>query len=865
MNPSGDLDLGAIADVIMAEFWSKRFGYVTWYAVLEATSISHITGQSVVGAEVFTSNNKEAWQEYPWSMKDQSDWALALGVNRFVYHTFAHKPLGDEYRPGMTMGRYGVHWDRGQTWWPMVEAYHQYISRCSHMMQQGQAVADILYLTPEGAPMVFTPPADALEGNGAIPDKKGYGFDGCSPMMLMERAMVEKGKIVFPGASSYEIMVLPNVKSMTPELLEKITLLVEKGATIIGTPPIKSPSLTDYPNADHRVESAALRLWGSHQVPREIEERKFGEGTIYWGGQLNTVSQDDLYPTYENVSTLLSELDISEDFISSNNSIRFGHRKTKDRDIYFVANRNGEFQHTYCTFRADGDPELWMGTTGEVRKITNYTREEGSTTIPLQFFPHESFFVTFSGQGQPAPTDKERINFPVLREEKSIEGSWNVSFDAKFGGPEQIKFDRLQDWTEHEIHGIKYYSGIGTYEKTVDFEKLDNKKYYLDIGVVKDMARVRLNGQDVGVIWCAPWRIDVSGALQNGSNELEIQVANRWVNRLLGDQQEPDANIRTIKFENGWMGGQEYTAGRYTFTTKSAMRSFKFTGPLSSGLMGPVRIMTISSPKIDPPSGRIAIVADGNSPDPDDLGGTAVSIAMLRAAGLEDRLVHYSHSCDLVRGSRISEKAEKERHALMQSSCDITARRWGGFESLTFYDALWEKDETIRDLTKAINASTREDPLWIVEAGEPDIIGFALDATPEEKHRYVKVITHHPANDNAGDFYSWQQILDFGIEEVRIPDQNKKLKVDLSEWDWAKEHPDSRIQQVWLQGKIAEVDNVVGFQKGKWDCSDAGMILYWITGATSGGLEQGTVGDIRALLTDYVARNPESNHKSIGE
>ncbi len=287
--------------------------------------------------------------------------------------------------------------------------------------------------------------------------------------------------------------------------------------------------------------------------------------------------------------------------------------------------------------------------------------------------------------------------------------------------------------------------------------------------------------------------------------ELEIEVANRWFNRLLG----------------------------------------------------PVQTMPISSPKINPPAGRVAIVADGNSPDPDDLGGTAISIALLRAAGLEGRLVHYSHSCDLVRGARISEKAEIERHALMQSSCDVTARRWGGFESLTFYDAKWQQEETLKDLCHAINASTADDPLWIVEAGEPDIIGLALDATPKEKHKYVKVLTHHPANDNAGDFYTWQQILDFGIEEVRIPDQNIDLKVDIAEWDWARDHPDSRVQQIWLQGKIAEVDNVVLFQKGKWDCSDAGMILYWITGATNGGLKQGTVGDVKALLLDYIARNPE--------
>lgn len=264
-----------------------------------------------------------------------------------------------------------------------------------------------------------------------------------------------------------------------------------------------------------------------------------------------------------------------------------------------------------------------------------------------------------------------------------------------------------------------------------------------------------------------------------------------------------------------------------------------------------------SFPKIDPPPGRIAVVADGNSPDPDDLGATAVSIALLRATGLEDRLVHYSHSCDLVRVARISEQAERERHALMQASCDVTARRWGGFESLTFYDAKWQLDATIKDLSKAINASTAEDPLWIIEAGEPDIIGFALAASSKEKHKYVKVLTHHPANDDAGDFYTWQQILDFGVEEVRIPDQNTYLKVDQNNWDWARDHTDSRIQQVWLQGKIAEVDDVVNFQKGKWDCSDAGMMLYWITGATQGGLKEGTVADVKSLLLDYISKNPE--------
>jgi len=587
MNPAGDLDLGAIADVIMAEFWSNGYGYNTMYAVLQATSIAHIKGDAVVGAEVFTSQPTEAWQLYPGNMKNQSDWALAHGINRFVYHTFAHKPLGEEHRPGMTMGRYGVHWDRGQTWWPMVGAYHDYISRCSHMMQQGQAVADILYLTPEGAPMIFTPPADALVPNEMISDKKGYGFDGCSPKMLMEWATVENGKIAFPGAS-YEILVLPNFETMTPELLEKIQSLVERGAKVIGIPPLKSPSLVNYPACEEKVRTLAMEIWESYEMPDELSKIQIGRGSIYWGGNLRS---DGLYPSYKSTAELLASFGIEVDFVSESKAIRHGHRRTADKDVYFIANRSNEFQKTSCTFRATGRPELWIGTTGEVRSISSYTVENGLTTIPIEFYPYESFIVTFSGKGEVSEQKEYVGNFPVFSELKTLKGAWDVAFNLKFGGPEKIQFESLKDWTTHDLHGIKYYSGIATYSKTFEMDKLNKKPYYIDLGTVNDMARVILNGKDIGVIWCAPWRIDISDALKEGTNELEIEVANRWINRLLGDRQEPDANVRTVKFDDGLMGGQEYVTGRYTFTTKQSMSAFSFTEPLSSGLLGPVRIL----------------------------------------------------------------------------------------------------------------------------------------------------------------------------------------------------------------------------------------------------------------------------------
>jgi hypothetical protein len=283
-------------------------------------------------------------------------------------------------------------------------------------------------------------------------------------------------------------------------------------------------------------------------------------------------------------------MDIREDFQSANNKIRFGHRKAEGMDIYFVANRTGSGQTTGCTFRAEGEPELWMGTTGETRKITNYSVENGITTIPLEFFPYESFFITFSGKSRKQVAAKGQSNFPTFTKRQKIEGSWNVSFDPKFGGPENIKFDQLQDWTQHELSGIKYYSGIARYKKAFTSDRSNGRKYFLDLGLVNDMARVKLNGKDMGVIWCAPWRIDVSSALKEGENQLEIEVANRWINRLLGDRLEPEEYVRTVKFANGLLGGKEYKTGRYTFTTRSAMRSFNFTEPLPSGLIGPVTI-----------------------------------------------------------------------------------------------------------------------------------------------------------------------------------------------------------------------------------------------------------------------------------
>lgn len=188
------------------------------------------------------------------------------------------------------MGPYGVHWDRTETWWPMVSAYHRYLARCQFVLRQGTPVADICYLVPEGAPQVFRPPASALEGE--LPERRGYTFDGCAPETLLEEARVENGLLTFPSGAAYRLLVLPACETMRPALLRKVKELVEAGATVVGTPPRKSPSLTDYPACDEEVQSLAAELWGGMQPPSKAVERKFGAGRIVWGGELEARRQD---------------------------------------------------------------------------------------------------------------------------------------------------------------------------------------------------------------------------------------------------------------------------------------------------------------------------------------------------------------------------------------------------------------------------------------------------------------------------------------------------------------------------------------------------------------------------------------------
>ena len=459
MNPTADLELGAVADVPMCEFWSKNYGYNTSFSCIEAASIAHVLGKPVVQAEAFTAEKQEGWKLYPGAIKNQGDWAFATGVNKFFYHTFAHQPLDERLKPGMTMGPYGVHWDRNQTWWSMSKAYHTYIARCSYLLQQGKNVADILYLTPEGAPHVFRPPLSAMTGNDTLPDRRGYNFDGCSPGML-KKASVKEHKIVFPDGGSYRLLVLPQIETMTPELLKKIESLVRSGANIVGIPPKKSPSLVNYPACDEAVSNTAAKMWKSHNLPGNLQAYSYGLGKIFSSSSFTVVDSTKPYPEYEQTAAILKQLNVIEDF-SSDGPVRYAHRTMPDMEIYFVSNRSGEKINSSCSLRvSNGSPELWDPLTGETRLLENFSRQGEVTSIPIQFEPNQSFFVLFDSEKQEiSPIKPATKNFPEQKTILTLDGPWKLNFNVNAGGPGEILFDKLEDWTKRPESGNQILFG----------------------------------------------------------------------------------------------------------------------------------------------------------------------------------------------------------------------------------------------------------------------------------------------------------------------------------------------------------------------------------------------------------------------
>ena len=512
----------------------------------ESASVAHIYGQNLAAAESMTAA-AAPWAWSPATLKPTADQEFLNGINRFVIHESAHQPLVGK-APGMTLGPFGQWFNRNETWANEAGAWVNYLARTSFLLQQGKFGADLIYFYGEDSNLT------------AIFDKKspdvpaGYGFDYVNADALIHELHVMNGRIETKSGMSYRVLGLdPYSEHMSLPVLRAIYGLVKDGAVVAGPKPIDDPSL-----ADDLAEF------------QKLNTELFGDGT-----GIHTVGKGTVYAG-QNLGEVLRAIKVAPDFDytkpASDTHLEFVHRRLGDGDLYFVDNRGDNGQRIEATFRVTGkEAEIWHPETGKTEPAS-FRIADGRTTVPLNLEPWGSVFVVF----RKATTATSR-NLPAgeKKELATLDGSWNVSFQSGRGAPDSITVDKLASWSDSSNPGVKYFSGTGTYTKSFDAPAAwlaRGAQVWIDLGDVKNLAEVSVNGKSLGIVWHAPYRVDVTSALKPGANELVVKVTNAWVNRLIGDEQ-PGAT-------------------HYTFAD---VKPYRANSPLlASGLIGPVDVYSIT-------------------------------------------------------------------------------------------------------------------------------------------------------------------------------------------------------------------------------------------------------------------------------
>lgn len=379
----------------------------------------------------------------------------------------------------------------------------------------------------------------------------GYSFDYINAEVLLKHAKVRDGRLVLDGGMEYRVLVLPKLRTMRPELLDAVERMVRAGLTVLGPAPDRSPGLAGYPGADERVKEMAERMWHSGAAAKYAV---YGKGRVFNDG----CSLEEVFASLSMRPDCRIE--------GQNTDVRFIHRTTEQGDIYFLSNQQERKVVFEAAFRTeDGAPELWDALTGVVRRLPGFLRQDGVTTVPLELDPYGSAFIVFDRTKEARQSSAE--NFPEATVLARVEGPWKVTFEGLEAPEAPVVLDTLCDWTVSDDPRIRYFSGTARYETAFEVENTGSGSVCVDLGKVMVMGRVFLNGVCAGGTWTPPYRVDVSGLIREGRNVLEVEVANNWMNRLIGDQRLPPEQRKTWTPVNPWTASSELQ---------------------SSGLLGPV-------------------------------------------------------------------------------------------------------------------------------------------------------------------------------------------------------------------------------------------------------------------------------------
>lgn len=590
---TNDFKVAGLVDLPMNEWWvhsSEEFPTATAKLV---SSSAHVYGRTVVGAEAFTGAPTRIFESSPRDFKTQGDYFFSAGINQFSLHAFVHDPY--EIAPGFGLGAYGTRFDRRNTWWPYINGWTDYLSRCQYLLQQGKLVTDFLYYAGEDAPLA---PLPRTLLNPVPPE--GFDYDFCNTEIL-NRLEVANGKLYLPNGITYKALVLPNQLHMTLEVLRKVERLIRAGAIVSCPKPLRMPDIKSSED-EREFLSLVNQVWADCDG-KTIKSRKYGQGIISWGMSMAEIADwKKLSPDF--TYNVLSKGQFGETLYPGN-GIEFIHRSLGDTELYFISNQHEVPKMLEATFRVGSrQPELWYPEKGEIEIASAFhPTTEGNMSVTLNLEASESVFVVFRS---PLQKKFSTVSLPkVVESSEPIEltGPWQVLFPNK---KKTVTFPRLINWAEHDDPMIRYYSGTACYSKSFDIntEQLtEGIKYILDLGKVEVVAEVILNGKSLGVLWKSPYEMDVTEDLLPGKNNLELRVANLWVNRLIGDLKSPDdsqwTNNKGTTVEG--MALQEIPRRVVEQTQESSIYGktfvawkwphFEGKSLLPSGLIGPVRLV----------------------------------------------------------------------------------------------------------------------------------------------------------------------------------------------------------------------------------------------------------------------------------
>ena len=530
----------------MGEFWNGMQFWVT----KEAASAAHIYGHTEVAAESLT--GWRHWQDGPAEYKRLFDVAFCAGLNSGVFHTFAHNPP-EAGKPGFGYHA-GEHFNVNSTWWEQSGPMLEYMSRCSHMLRQGQFVADVCFYYGDQAPGLVparridpkvTPPHDEEDCQHCgrlLPNRietlgAGYDYDYVNRDIILNDMQVRNGRIVLSSGMEYRMIVLPNFDDIAVPVLRKLEQLVRDGATLVGRPPQRANSLEDYPQCDGEVRRLSQLLWGDNTGDWYLAPRQHGKGRVYPEVPLRGV---------------LNGMGLQPDFTfesSTGHGLDYIHRRTKNEEIYFVSNSADEPVEAECSFRvAEGSrPFLWNAEDGSITPCPVYQYENGVIRLPLKLDQISSVFVVFK-TGDDADnlvTDTSHSESVGLSQpDIALTGPWKLKFPANRGAPASLELDELISWTELEPRGAQVFSGTARYTTSlqVPADFIDSgRSLELDLGQVLEVAEVSVNGSPTDIAWKPPYHVDVTDLLKAGTNHLEVKVTNLWHNRVVGDLKYPEA------------------------------------------------------------------------------------------------------------------------------------------------------------------------------------------------------------------------------------------------------------------------------------------------------------------------------------